>query len=157
MVFYSHLAGVSYRNEGINTEHRQVIIMQLKNQGLLEEGQELYLETQPWNKHDNNAVAIYGYDKRQIGYLSKEMAANVCSAISMGLCVKVFSLKVTGGFNGTLFGVNIKIEITKPLENVYVLCDKNSAKNIYDYEYEVDWNPHSLEEDEYENWLDSFE
>ena len=177
MVYFSKLTGVSYEND--NGEHRQLIIFQLKRRGLLEQGQELLFQHQPWNKFDANAIAIFGADSRQLGYLPKDMASYVCRAMNNGQQVKIYVESVTGGESAQLLGVNVKIsvaqdanEITDIIAEIKDLINNikteindsndnysnNKFDDTIDYYLEqdkYDWNPHDLEGQEYENWLDS--
>lgn len=176
MVYYSKLTGVSYEND--NGEHRQLIIFQLKRRGLLEQGQELLFQHQPWNKFDSNAIAVFGADSRQLGFLHKDMASLVCKAMNQCQQVKLYVESVTGGESGQLLGVNVKIiisqnanEITDLVTEIKDLINKikteinftnsNCSNDSFDDDMayyleqeKYNWNPHDLDEQEYENWLD---
>lgn len=177
MIYISKLAGVSYENE--NGENRQYVIYQLKHSGFLVPGQELLFQPQPWNPFDKNAIAVFGADIKQIGFLPKDIALKVCEAMNDCIQVKIFVESVTGGEIGQLLGVNIKIVIgqieddmqgiIKEIRNLIDVikndisntnnnCSNDSFDDDMDYFWEDaqhDWNPHDLEGQEYENWLDS--
>ncbi len=108
--FHTKLAGVTYSNSGSNTESRQRIIRDLYRAGMLERGQELRLVQEPTNPYDNHAVAVFGPDGRQLGYLAKEIARRVFDDMNRGTVYKAFVNEVTGGSVEMVYGINVKIE-----------------------------------------------
>ena len=108
--FYTKLAGVTYSNTGSNTESRQRIIRDLSRTGKLDRGQELRLVQEPTNPYDNHAVAVFGPDGRQLGYLPKEIARRVFDEMNRGTIYKVFVNEVTGGSVDMVYGVNVRVE-----------------------------------------------
>lgn len=108
--FHTKLAGVTYSNTGSNTESRQRIIRDLSRAGKLERGQELRLVQEPTNPYDNHAVAVFGPDGRQLGYLPKEIARRVFDDMNRGAIYKIFVNEVTGGSVDMVYGVNVRVE-----------------------------------------------
>lgn len=106
---YTKIVGVAFNNTGGNSENRQNIIADQYRKGLLNKGQRLSLLPEPQNPYGSNAIAIIGADGRQLGYLSKTVAASISSAISSGKRSAALVECVTGGDINTLYGVNIQI------------------------------------------------
>ena len=109
MEFYTKIVGVNFPNTGSNTENRQTIIHQLFMANRLAPGQELALEADFNNLHDSNAIKVIAPDGRQLGYLSREIAASVATKIRQGHICQAFVDSVTGGSNGYLYGINIRL------------------------------------------------
>ena len=108
--FHTKLAGVTYSNSGSNTESRQKIIRDLLRAGMLSTGQELRLVQEPTNPYDNHAVAVFGPDGRQLGYLPKDVARRVFDDMNRGSVYKIYVSDVTGGSVSMAYGVNVKVE-----------------------------------------------
>ena len=119
--FFTKLAGVTYSNEGANTESRQRIIHELSQRGLLDPGQELELRPDPQNRFDHQAVAVYGPDGRQIGFLPKEVAHRIFYKLQSTGGYKAVVTTVTGGDAGFAYGINVRIE-------EYEITEKRIAK-----------------------------
>ena len=122
--FYTKLAGVTFHNEGANTESRQRIIRDLSRNGLLDPGQRLELRPDPQNRFDHQAVAVYGPDGRQMGFLPKEIAHRIFAKLNAA--PKSYALivsAVTGGDAAFSYGVNVRIEeyqfLSKPVVKPY--------------------------------------
>ena len=92
--FFTKIVGVTY-------DDRQSIIKGLYEGVTLEIFRDFY------NKFDINAIGVY-YKKRQLGFLSKEVAAKLAPQIDEGAVFKVLLVKITGGGDRN-YGVNIKI------------------------------------------------
>lgn len=101
-------------------EHsRQQIIKRMVNDDC-----ELYLEREPDNSYDPNAVAVYvspmddpwGESSYQIGYLGSELAGQVTPLLNSGWRVDCTLLERTGGTEGKSYGVNIELTLTSPEE-----------------------------------------
>ena len=107
--FDAKVVGVTFNNTGSNKENRQSIIRELYLHGNLHPGQELKLVRDPYNPYDCNAVSVIGPDGRQIGNLSKAVAANLSPRMASGQNYRAVVTTVTGG-NGYSYGVNIRIE-----------------------------------------------
>lgn len=160
MEICSKLTGVTYFNKWPNSESRQLVIFQLLNNGLLQPGQELIFQHDKNNPFDHNAIAVYGPDMRQIGFLPSDMAATVCQFIQAGFRISIVVGNVTGGINGNYFGVNVKIIVhnTPIAPPLFAACnaphEHRFGYNYEDQDFQNDWNPHGLDEMDYENWLD---
>ena len=76
-------------------------------------GEVLFPIREPENEYDPNAIAVYRncgfilYRKRQIGYLSKDIARQFAPVLDRGGWMKVEATEVTG--RGENIGLNIKI------------------------------------------------
>ena len=108
--FETRLAGVTYRNEGANTENRQQIIRDLLGKGLLRPGQELELRPEPSNRADPQAVAVYAPDGRQLGFLPKDKAHEIFAKLSASGGYSCIVTGVNGGGIGISYGVSVRIE-----------------------------------------------
>jgi HIRAN domain len=62
--------------------HRQKIIAKCRR------GEPIFLVRQPNNPHDSNAVILYRQDGTDIGYLPKEMAAEIAPRLDQGSPVR---------------------------------------------------------------------
>lgn len=111
--FHTKVAGVTYSNSGANSESRQRIIRDLLRSGQLDRGQELKLVQEPTNPYDNHAVAVFGPDGRQLGYLAREVARNVFNDMNRGNIYKAFVSDVTGGSVDMVYGINVRVESYK--------------------------------------------
>lgn len=94
--FYSKIVGVTYGN-------RQKYVSRLKA------GDALMVEREKDNPHDSNAIALYK-DYNMLGYIKKEVAAQLAPIIDSGKSVSVTVSAVTGG-SGLSYGANIEIVI----------------------------------------------
>ena len=124
--FHTKLAGVTYSNEGANTESRQRIIHDLSRRGLLDPGQKLELRPDPQNRFDHQAVAVFGPDGRQLGFLPKEVAHRIFAKLQSSGGFEAIVTAVTGGDAGFAYGINVRIE-------EYQITQKKSVKR-YTYE-----------------------
>ncbi len=103
------LVGVTYCND-ITNESRQRIIADLINKDLLWAGQELELKREPSNRFDSHAVAVWGPDGRQIGYLPKEEARTVFNSIGNGNEYKAVVTDIVGNGSGYAYGIRVRLE-----------------------------------------------
>lgn len=78
-------------------------------------GQRLSLVREKDNEFDPNAIAIYS-GNNQIGYVAKEIAAQLATKMDNGTEYECRVLKVTGGDGDKAFGLNIKIVETQDNE-----------------------------------------
>ena len=120
MEFYTKVAGVTFNNEGENTQNRQRIIAELVRKGSLKDGTELTLRRDPFNRYDTNAVAVLAPDGRQLGFLPRELAAKVSYNMMHGFYYKAYVSSVTGGNADSVYGINLRIR--------YGVCQENSLQ-----------------------------
>lgn len=100
-MYDTKVVGVSMTNEdGIS---RQDIIKRE-----VEEEDKLYIEPEPENEHDPNAVRVLSRNKNQIGYLNKEMAETLLPAIRNETDIRVKASWVSGE---RMLGVGLRIEV----------------------------------------------
>lgn len=107
--FHTKVVGVTFKND--DGSARQRIIRDLSRKGKLNIGQELRLIHEPTNPFDCNCIQVVTLDGRQIGCLSKEMAAKVATDMARGVLYKAYVSSVTGGDIGYAYGINIKVEV----------------------------------------------
>lgn len=115
--FFTKIVGVTHNNTGANTENRQVIIQDLKSRGQLEPGQALTLELDTENRWSENAVKVIAPDGRQLGYLSQAVVDKNAPQMRDGYEYQAFVSAVTGGTDGYVYGVNIRIVVYPPTTN----------------------------------------
>ena len=104
------VAGVTYRNR--DETHRQKLIAKLKV------GDMLFLNHDPENKHDRNAIEVYcerkgwfgstSYD--QIGFLNRELAEDMAAHMDTGGKAHAVITDITGGTpDKPTLGCNIRV------------------------------------------------
>lgn len=86
---------------GVTFENRQNYVRQCYT------GQQLELVRDKLNPYDKNAIAIYS-GNNQVGFLSKEIAAQLAPQMDNGMRFICEVAQVTGG-SGKIYGWNIKI------------------------------------------------
>lgn len=124
--FYTKVAGVTFNNTGENTENRQRVIRDLTQKGLLNPGQVLHLSPDPSNVYDSDAIRVIGPDNRQLGFLSRDVAKNISSAVRSGKHFSARVAAVTGGTIDTVYGINIQITEETTERNSSILSDETS-------------------------------
>jgi len=87
---------------GVSFEGRQDIVAGLKP------GADLFLERQPQNPVDANAIAVR-YGTLQLGFLRKQIAKHLAPLIDSGIPYRARVENVTGGAQGKNFGVNVRV------------------------------------------------
>lgn len=103
------VVGVTKRNE--DGQSRQELIE------LLDPGDELYLEREPDNEYDENAIAVFNESWEQIGYLSRKVAEELAPLMDEGYETKCIVTAITGGSDDKpSFGCNIEITVYSPEE-----------------------------------------
>jgi hypothetical protein len=124
--FYSKLAGVTHKND--DGHSRQAIIKHLEG------GEILYLEHEPDNQYDPNAISAsvmsvdvpWNDDFYQIGYLKSELAAELVENARNGFRYEGKISEITGGEDGkNSLGVNIEITVFSPKE----MEERRAAEN----------------------------
>ena len=98
--FYSKIAGTTF-------DGRQDIIEELSDCGMLNSGQSLFLKREPENPYDRNAIAIlHPSTMQQLGYIEKNLAAEMAAKMDTGTRYSAEVSQLTGG-TGYRYGVNI--------------------------------------------------
>jgi len=100
-VYESKVAGVSHDNTD-GTPRQQIIREEVA------EDDPLYLEPEPTNEFDPSAIKVLSKNKRQIGYLKKELAEQVLPAIINQTEIHAKVLWINGE---KMLGVGIRIEL----------------------------------------------
>ena len=95
--FNTKIVGVSF--EGRQDEIRS-----------LEPGEELLVERQPDNEFDSQAIALIRESGAQLGYLRRQIAAELAPLMDAGTLYTARVEQVTGGEDGRSLGVNIRVE-----------------------------------------------
>jgi len=91
---------------GVTFENRQQIIRYLRK------GQNISLVRDPANPHDSNAISVRTEMGESIGFLNRELAADLASRFDrLGHPVRGKTLDVTGGASGRSYGVNISFTV----------------------------------------------
>jgi len=97
------VAGVTMANE--DGQSRQDILSEL------ESGDDLVLRREKDNPFDNNAIAIFTNDGRQLGYLKKDLALDLAPNMDKGVEIHAIVKEVTGGTStAPTKGLNIQLE-----------------------------------------------
>jgi len=120
--------GVSQKND--DDRSRQQLIRRFVKQGEI-----LLLDREPTNPNDKNAISVsvapieYVEQDTKIGYISRELAADLAPIMDSGGKIVCIVLNRTGGREGKSFGVNIELTVytTEEVAEYY----KNNPK--------VDW------------------
>lgn len=100
--FYTKVVGITY-------DGREAIIEDLCSRGLLKTGTVLQLVHQRNNIHDANAVAVM-YSNKQLGFLSRDVAAQIAPKIDAGKTCTASVVAITGSL-GQHYGINIKVMV----------------------------------------------
>ncbi len=100
-VYESKVVGVSQKNDD-GTERQDIISREVL------EDDELYLEAEPDNRFDSNAIKVISKFKNQIGYLNKELAEKVKPALENDAEIHT---KVTWVSGEKMLGVGLRIEL----------------------------------------------
>lgn len=110
-VFQTNIYGVTKRTE--DGKSRQKFI-----RDELTSGQWLYLEREPNNRYDKNAVKIYTKSWVDIGYIPKERNNKLAELMDNGYDCRAQIMEITGGtWNKENFGIVVDVfrqEIVKP-------------------------------------------
>lgn len=77
------LIGVTFDNEDVR-QNRQGIINEMVEQWLLRHGCKLVLRRETNNPHDRNAIAVVGPGFRKLGYITRELAAELAPVLDSG-------------------------------------------------------------------------
>jgi len=99
---HSKVAGVIKTNR--DGSSRQEIINELSEYDILT------LEREPNNTYDQNAIKVLTDDRRQIGYLTKELAAKLAPLMDAGQEIEC-DLKEITGLDQDAQGVNIELTV----------------------------------------------
>lgn len=96
MILHSKIAGISF-------EGRQALIQGLKA------GVGLILQRQPDNAFDKNAIKILTKEGEHLGFINRQLAAELAPAMDKGNKYGAFITEITGSQDKN-FGVNIEIQ-----------------------------------------------
>ena len=107
------IVGVTHRNS--DGSSRQKILKRMQEEYY--EGDLLYLEAEPENPYDENAIKVMNAEDEQIGYLSRDLAKTLAKRMDNGEEFSVELLEITGGYDGFALGCNIEIEAIIKREN----------------------------------------
>ncbi|WP_171334926.1 HIRAN domain-containing protein [Anoxybacillus sp. EFIL] len=100
-VINTKIVGVTRKNE--DGTSRQELIAECY------EGEELFLEREPDNEHDPNAISVWNEYGEQLGYINKDLASRLAPQMDKGMRVACFVTAVTGGYDDKSYGCNIKL------------------------------------------------
>jgi hypothetical protein len=101
---------VSTRVVGVSFDNRQEVIARLQI------GDKVWLEREPDNPHDPNAIKVSRSNSDQIGYINRHLAASLAPFFdAYGYPVKAKVRFLTGSeFDGYRLGVVIAFKLPKP-------------------------------------------
>ncbi|WP_047757561.1 MULTISPECIES: HIRAN domain-containing protein [Geobacillus] len=100
-IINTKIVGVTRKNE--DGTSRQELIAECY------EGEELFLEREPDNEHDPNAISVWNEYGEQLGYINKDLASRLAPQMDKGMRVACFVTAVTGGYDDKSYGCNIKL------------------------------------------------
>ncbi|MBE2923944.1 HIRAN domain-containing protein [Anoxybacillus flavithermus] len=133
-VINTKIVGVTRKNE--DGTSRQELIAECY------EGEELFLEREPDNEHDPNAISVWNEYGEQLGYINKDLASRLAPQMDKGMRVACFVTAVTGGYDDKSYGCNIKLILdpeekdntfineSKPNSFVYPINNKETAMDV---------------------------
>ena len=101
MSLHTKLVGVTHNNS--DGSSRQSIIAQMNINS------RIFLKRDCGNIYDPNAILVVDAMDRQLGFISKELAAELAPKMDAGQKFTVSIVTLTGGDNGYTRGVNIII------------------------------------------------
>lgn len=136
---YASVAGVTYNG-------RQKYVQQCYT------GQHLKVVRDVFNAYDNNAIALYA-NENQVGFVKKELAAQLSKKIDNGIKFDCIVENVTGG-NNNYYGLNVKLyEIKNNKDNDIGKVYHNEASNSQKIQnnYHVSENYDDFDEEDEEN------
>lgn len=107
--FFTKLAGVTHTNA--DGSLRQDIIEELEDAWKAEGRVTLTLRREPHNTYDRSAVAVFDPAGRQVGYLSRQVAASVAPRMDRGERLAADLQAITGGGLTHSYGVNVRIVV----------------------------------------------
>lgn len=107
--FHSKVAGVTKKNDDGNSR-QEIIRKELKV------GDMLFLDREPKNPYDRNAIAVVTSDnEKKIGYINSELASRLAPLMDRGHFIDCCVADITGGAPGESFGVNIRLTVNDPV------------------------------------------
>lgn len=133
-VINTKIVGVTRKNE--DGTSRQELIAECY------EGEELFLEREPDNEHDPNAISVWNEYGEQLGYINKSLASELAPKMDKGMRIACFVTAVTGGDDDKSYGCNIKLILdpeeddskfineSKPNSFVYPINNKEPAMDV---------------------------
>ena len=116
------IVGVTHRNS--DGSSRQKILKRMQEEYY--EGDLLYLEAEPENPYDENAIKVMNAEDEQIGYLNRDLAKDLTKRMDNGEEFSVELLEITGGYDGFALGCNIEIEALKNEKCNDIFVNENS-------------------------------
>lgn len=140
---YSSVAGVTYND-------RQKYVRQCYK------GQRLKVVRDKNNAFDKNAIALYA-NGNQVGFIRKELAAQLSIKIDKGINFECIVENVTGG-NDKYYGLNIKLNEVKNNDNIIgkeyynVSSNKKKVQRSFHFSDNYDDCNEDDETDQYEVW-----
>lgn len=101
---FTKVRGVTFENE--DGSSRQDILEELYTEAC--DGDAVELRREPDNEYDENAIAVYTEDERQLGFLSRELAADLAPEMDDGWEPEAAIANITQSKSG-VYGCNIEI------------------------------------------------
>ena len=94
---------------GVTFDNRQKYLSELRI------GEEIILIREPNNHYDKNAVAVYNLDKKQLGYIPKNLAFEISNKLENKCNYKCIVKHVAGG-NNYNYGAAIEINFNTSID-----------------------------------------
>lgn len=108
--FFSKVVGVTRENDD-GSNRQEIIQEELKN------GDMLFLNREPDNPYDRNAIAVVTSDfEKKIGYINSDLASRLAPLMDRGSFIDCYIAEITGGGPGQSYGVNIKLTVNDPVK-----------------------------------------
>ena len=116
--FYSKVAGVTKNNDD-GTSRQEIIQEELKV------GDMLFLDREPHNSYDRNAIAVVTSDfDKKIGYINSDLASRLAPLMDRGSFIDCHVADITGGGPRQSYGVNIRLTVNDPVK----MADSTSTR-----------------------------
>ena len=108
--FFSKVVGVTKENDD-GSNRQEIIQEELKNDDML------FLNREPDNPYDRNAIAVITSDfDKKIGYINSDLASSLAPLMDRGAFIDCYVAEITGGGPGQSYGVNIKLTVNDPVK-----------------------------------------
>ena len=133
--YHTKIVGITFTND--DGSDRQRIVRDLFRANALNIGQELKLNHEPTNRFDKNCIQVLTMDGKQLGCLSKELAATVAPDMARGRIYKAFVASINGGSIGCSYGINIRIEVYEPATKTTADTPKKTRPHREYYGYDM--------------------
>ena len=105
--FYTKLVGVTFANQ--DGSDRQDIIEELDDLLMKQSRVKLFLNRDPNNPFDHNAIEVHDQQHRQLGFLSRSVSETLAPLMDNGVGIECLLKQITGHSLDKNFGINVQI------------------------------------------------